>query len=265
MKRKKKKQGRNTKIGVYFFAFILGVIITSFILKGFTIVKNSRFRSDSRFNFLITNNKESSIISSLPQNHSVSVLKIEGNIENINRFAEVPLDGEVRYSLLDLKKPPPTLISDIFFALSDIKTNFTPLDLFRIFLFTKTANPGNFTVRSVSVNLDEAERDKISSLLFADPKISDERLSIEVVNATDEFGVGNRLARLITNISGNVILVSTSQKKEDKSLILYKGKKSYTLERLGKFLGLSVSEIKDQTLADITIRIGKDYKNLSNF
>lgn len=265
MKRKKKGEARNTKIGLYFFVFILGVILISLLLKGFTIIKNSKFRDDSRFNFLITNNKASQVVSFLPQNHSISVLKIEGSIKDINKFFEVPLDGEVRYDSLDLNKTPSSLAWDIFFNFKDIKTNFTPLDLFRIFLFTKTANPGNFALRSVSVNSDEATRDKISLFLFSDPKIADENLSVEVVNATDVYGVGNRLARLISNISGNVILVSTSQSKEDKSVILYKGKKSYTLERLSRLLGFHFSESKDQTLADITIHIGKDYKNLSSF
>ena len=265
MARKKKDQGKSTKIGIYFFAFILGVILISIILKGIVIVKNSKFQDDSRFNFLISNNKTNKIISFLPQNHSVSVLKVEGKVENINKLLEVPIDGEVRSSSLDLEKPVSSIVSDVFFGFKNIKTNFTVLDLFRIFLFTKTASPGNFTTKNVSANLDEAALDKISSLLFSDPKIADENLSVGIINATEEYGVGNRLARLISNISGNVVLVSTSQNMQEKSVILYKAKKSYTLKRLSKLLGFEVIENKSQSLADITIQIGKDYKNLSNF
>jgi len=265
MARKKKDQGKNTKIGIYFFVFILGIIFISLLFKGFLIVKNSKFQDDSRFNFLISNNKESEIISFLPQNHSISVLKVEGDVGNIHKFLEVPIDGEVISASLVLNKPVPSIISNIFFGFKDIKTNFTVLDLFRIFLFTKTTSPGNFTTRNVSVNLDEAARDKISLILFSDPKISDENLSVEIINATAEYRVGNRLARLITNISGNVVLVSTSQNMQEKSVILYKGKKSYTLGRLSKLLGFEVIQNKSQGLADITIQIGKDYKNLSIF
>jgi len=265
MGRKKKDQGKNTKIGVYFFIFILGIIFISLLFKGLLIVKNSKFQDDSRFNFLISNNKDSEIISFLPQNHSVSVLKIEGNLENIHKFLQVPIDGEIRSASLVLEKPISQVLSNIFFGFKDIKTNFTVLDLFRIFLFTKTTSPGNFTLRTVSANLDEAALDKISLILFSDPKIADENLSVGIVNATDEFGVGNRLARLISNISGNVVLVSTSQNMQEKSVILYKAKKSYTLKRLSKLLGFEVIENKSQSLADITIQIGKDYKNLSNF
>lgn len=265
MGRKKKDQGKNTKIGIYFFVFILGIIFISLLFKGFLIVKDSKFQDDSRFNFLISNNTESEVVSFLPQNHSISVLKVEGNVENIHKFLEIPLDGEVRSALLDLGKPVPSVISNIFFGFKNIKTNFTVLDLFRIFLFTKTTSPGNFTLRTVSANLDEAALDKISLILFSDPKIADENLSVEIINATAEYGAGNRLARLITNISGNVVLVSTSQNMQGKSVILYKGKKSYTLERLSKLLGFEVMENKSQSLADITIQIGKDYKNLSIF
>jgi len=265
MGRKKKDQGKNTKIGVYFFVFILGIIFISLLFKGFLIVKNSRFVDHSRFNFLISNNKDSEIISFLPQNHSVSVLKIEGKVENIHKFLEVPIDGDIRSASLVLNKPISQVLSDIFFGFKNIKTNFTVLDFFRIFLFTKTTSPGNFTTRNVSVNLDEPARDKISLILFSDPKISDENLSVEIINATSEYGAGNRLARLITNISGNVVLVSTSQKMQEKSVILYKGKKSYTLERLSKLLGFEVMENKSQSLADIAIQIGKDYKNRSIF
>jgi len=265
MARKKKNQGKNTKIGIYFLVFILGIIFISLLFKGFLIVKNSKFQDDSRFNFLISNNTERRIISFLPQNHSVSVLKVEGNVENIHKFLEVPLDGEIKSALLDLGKPVPLLISNIFYGFKNIKTDLTVLDLFRIFLFTKTTSPGNFTLRTVSTDSDEATLDKISLILFSDPKIADENLSVEIINATAEYGVGNRLARLITNISGNVVLVSTSQNIQEKSVILHKGKKSYTLKRLSKILGFEVMENKSQSLADITVQIGKDYKNLSIF
>ena len=265
MARKKKNNGKNTKIGVYFFAFVLGIIFISLLFKGVLVVKNSKFQDDSRFNFLISNNKESEIVSFLPQNHSVTVLKVEGKVEDIHKFLEVPLDGEIRSDLLDLGKPVPSVVSNVFFGFKNIKTNLTVIDLFRIFLFAKTTSPGNFTKRTVSANLDEATLDKSSLILFSDPKISDENLTIEIINATEEYGVGNRLARLISNISGNVVLVSTAQNIQEKSVILYKRKKSYTLKRLSNLLGFETSENKSQSLADITIQIGKDYKNLSNF
>ncbi len=265
MARKKKDQGKNTKIGIYFFVFILGVILISLILKGLVIVKNSKFQDDSRFNFLISNNKESEVVSFLPQNHSVSVLKIEGDVGNIHKFLEVPIYGEVRSASLVLNKPISQALSNIFFGFKNIKTNFTVLDFFRIFLFTKTTSPGNFTLRTVSVNLDDTTLDKISLILFSDPKIADENVSVGIINGTAEYGAGNRLARLISNMGGNVVLVSTSQSQEDKSMILYSGKKTYTLGRLEKLLGFEVIENKSQTLSDITIQIGKDYKDLSNF
>jgi len=265
MAKKKKDQGKNTKIGVYFFVFILGIIFISLLFKGLLIVKNSKFQDDSRFNFLISNNKESEIVSFLPQNHSVSVLKIEGDVGNIYKFLEVPIDGQVRSASLVLNKPIASVISNIFFGFKDVKTNFTVLDLFRIFLFTKTTTPGNFTQRTVSANLDETALDKISAISFSDPKIAVENVSVGIINATAEYGAGNRLARLISNISGNVVLVSTSQSQEDKSVILYSGKKTYTLGRLKKLLGFEVMRNKSQSLADITIQIGKNYKNFSNF
>src|SRR3989344_6760871 len=153
MPRIKKDQGRSTRIGIYFFAFILGVIFISLFFKGFLIVRNSRFQDDSRFNFLITNNKESKIVSFLPQNHSVSVLRVEGKAENIYKFLEVPVDGQIKSNLLDLNKPTSAVLSSILFDFKDIKTNLTILDLFRILLFTKTTSPGNFTQRTVSVKL----------------------------------------------------------------------------------------------------------------
>ncbi len=265
MARKKKDESKNTRVGIYFFILILGIIFISLVLKGLVIVKNSRFIDDGRFNFLISNDKENEIVSFLPQNHSISILKIDGNTENVYKFLEIPLDGEIRSSSLALNKPTSSIISDILFSFKNIKTNFTILDLFRIFVFTKTTSPDNFTLRTVSTDLDEAALDKISLTLFSDPKIADENLSIEIVNGTEEYGVGNRLARLVSNISGNVVLVSNSQNQEDKSRILYSGEKTYTVRRLERLLGFELIESRSQSLADITIRIGKNYKNLSNF
>ena len=66
---------------------------------------------------------------------------MEGNVENIHKFLEIPLDGEVRSALLDLGKPVPSVISNIFFGFKNIKTNFTVLDLFRIFYLLKPQVP----------------------------------------------------------------------------------------------------------------------------
>ena len=65
---------------------------------------------------------------------------MEGDVENIHKFLEIPLDGEVRSALLDLGKPVPSVISNIFSVLKILKQILLFL-IFLEFLFTKTTSP----------------------------------------------------------------------------------------------------------------------------
>ena len=94
-----------------------------------------------------------------------------------------------------------------------------------------------------------------------DSFIENERQTIKIINGTGVSGLGSRLARFITNMGGNVIMVATENGKEKKSYISYIDKRTYTVKRLQKILGYEVVRNKDNTLSDVTIVIGEDKLN----
>lgn len=89
-----------------------------------------------------------------------------------------------------------------------------------------------------------------------------EKISIAIVNGTGVAGLGNRIARLITNIGGNVVSVSTSDNLISDSEILYSKENNYTARRIAQILSFKINNKDNMDISDVTIFIGKN--NLSN-
>ncbi len=70
--------------------------------------------------------------------------------------------------------------------------------------------------------------------------------------------MGNWTSRLLTNLGGSVVLISTASKEEETTSIAYSGKKTYTVERLEKILGLNAVKKETGAIANIVVVIGKD-------
>ncbi|OGH23639.1 MAG: hypothetical protein A2958_02600 [Candidatus Levybacteria bacterium RIFCSPLOWO2_01_FULL_38_13] len=256
--RRKKNSSHRTLPAIIFFALIIGAIILSFVFKAFLVIKDSRFERGSRFTVFITDLKQGELISFVRENHSVSILKVKGVTGNPYRYFEIPIDAGIQVKNLDLNKTVSEITSDIIFK-KTTKKSLNLVDLLKMFLFSKTVSPQNILVREISPKIDKSSLEKILNLLFQDSEITSERPTIEVVNATQEQGVGERHARLVTNMGGNVVLVSTGERSKE-SGIYYEGKKNYTIEKLSDVLKFTLRKKKVSKIADITLVIGEDYK-----
>jgi len=269
MKRKKElNSGLNsTKIALIFFAFVFVVILASLILKGVFIVSQSRFDGQNRFTINVTNGRDLEIISFSPKSQSISVLKIDGNIKNldINRFLAIVIDGEVKnfLAIKDLKVPD--LMLKFILNYKDLKTNLTIVDVLRLYLFSKTLPIDYIYDKKISTSTDVSILDKIIPPLFMDEIIEKENVSVKIVNGTDVTGLGNRLGRLIANMGGNVVIIVSSDRPENSSTISYFGKKSYTVEKISKILGFKLNKLSKKEIADMVIVIGKDSLPKINF
>ena len=125
---------------------------------------------------------------------------------------------------------------------------------------------------SFSISKSEATRgtvgqagESIVSELFIDPTIQEEKVTIEIINATGRSGLGQRLERLLSHIGGNVIAVTTSSKRMKISSVTYFGDKTYTLSRIHLILKIPLVYTEKSQLADITIVIGDDIINTKRF
>ena len=105
--------------------------------------------------------------------------------------------------------------------------------------------------------------DELVKKYFDDSEIKKEAIKIEILNATNYPGLANQLARLVTNMGGEVISVSNSSIKYQVSSIKYQNesiKKTYTVRKLEKILKVKaeVGEI-GESRADLVIFVGEDY------
>ncbi|OGH41515.1 MAG: hypothetical protein A3H79_00025 [Candidatus Levybacteria bacterium RIFCSPLOWO2_02_FULL_36_8b] len=277
MKRKKKNVSENNlKTAFIFLTLVFFLIFISGIFKIVTLIGQSKYDGVHRFTIVISyiNNAKhlTEIISFAPDTHTLSALRIPISLKSkkeTSKLAAIPIDGFILVSNQNgqkyAKQEVDSEIQSILLSYRDIKTDLTIIDVFRIWLFSKTLSSNSVSVKDIADFPNAVIEDKILSTLFNDYTFSQEKNSIEIINAADISGLGNRVARALTNMGGNVISVSTSDKTSQTSQILYFGDKTYTVEKLGKVLGLATFQTEKQGISDVTIILGKDSANYLPF
>jgi hypothetical protein len=256
--KKKEMTLSNAKIAIVFFVFLSFIVGISLILKFTIILKNGKFDSSRSFIFSVTNGKNIEVISLSPNLKSITTFKFKDNVSSTEagRLLEIPIDGTVASGSLDLNQKIKSLSLEAIVNCNKLKTNLTILDFLRIALFVRSIPESAINTKVVGTG--GLGQDKILDNLINDPLIEKDHQTIQVVNGTSISGLGNRLAKLITNIGGNVILVMTDNNQKKKSVITYIDKKTYTIERLQKILGYEVVKDLDNAMSDVTIIIGED-------
>lgn len=175
-----------------------------------------------------------------------------------------------------------------WFGLHSVTTNLTPaekwqflfslnstrqdkfriLDLYQTNITDSRLLPDSSRVLGVNeINLDLFIRDQL-----IDQSIYHEGYSIAIYNATAHPGLAGDLARIVTNLGGNVIITSNTEKltptsavivvDPDKSII-----KSTTFERLSYLVAPNCTRFKctfddpqvDRSRAQVAIVLGEDY------
>lgn len=260
------KSGKNLKLAGLFLALVLGLIIVSVLFKFLMIVKASGFDGSHNFIVSFVGEDKTQIVSFSPQSKTLSILNIDSkyNHNDLARFLEIPIDGTIVSQSPNRNNISSTLFKSAFSFGASLK-NLTILDAFRLFLFCKTIPQNNIYERQLSPESNDTQKSTVISLSLTDAAIYQENQIIQVINASDVYGLGTRLATLITNIGGNVILVSTSDKTIQASNIVYYGKESYTVKKISNYLGISAQQSDKRGVADVIITIGKDKAGSLNF
>lgn len=204
--------------------------------------------------------------------------------DTITYFFGLPIEGFLDFSADYSRQSPAQLIDSIrknplalYSSLPYLKTDLTPFELMRLqmglskvrFDKIKHANLEKLIVLdkdklpdgTLVYTVDPLRLDGVLSDMV-DPILAKEKKTIAIFNCTDHQQLAQKAARLITNIGGNVIIVSNGQKKFKTSKIV--GEKSKTLERLAQiFDGDGKIDPKDDDLissrAQINLFLGEDY------
>lgn len=221
------------------------------------VFQNSRFDGENRFTMAV-NKKNPQIISFSPSDKSIFMLNLnEPQDRNLGRLLTVPIDSHITWDLEFRKESIGSQFFQLLLSLRDKDTNLTAIDVLRLSLFARSVPSESISEETLaSYNLSDIQ--EAISFNFIDSKMVSEKLRIEVINGTEVAGLANRLAAYISNMGGNVILISTSDKVSKESEIKYFGERRYTVSKLKGLLGFKDVKGEKKNISDVIITIGED-------
>lgn len=263
-------ESKSLKTFFVYTAIVLFFILLSLSIRGFYLLQHSRF--DGSNQIIIAFGEEeivSKVAAFVPSERAVTVVTLEGEKVAFSSLDEKLGVIPTAYVRTKGNVPLDTDISDtmraLFFNYYTVKTNLTIFDVTRLFFVSRKPALNNQEIIEMKVSSDNEKNHKLVSHLFIDDKIFSENVSIQVVNASGESGMGKQLEGVLTNLGGNVVSISTARSPEKSSKIQYFGQETYTLATLRKVLAFPVEQLEKEAIADIIIIIGEDQKNIERF
>lgn len=251
-KKRGKVKKNNLKIGIIFSVLISLLILLSLFVKVINVLQQGKYDSNYPFSLRVISGKDTAFLSVSEKEKKIDILKVAGLDKQEPLL--FPSEGEVSASSL-----PTSNVSSFFRSLlgtKKVESNLTIVDILRLYLFSRSIDSKDVTIENISKAVHA--NDKAAGSLFLDQEIVLEDKRIEVVNATGVYGVGNNVAKLLTNLGANIVFVSTADKNEKESAIYFHGEKGYTVKRLERVLGLKTLKREGESISDITVRIGQD-------
>lgn len=243
----KPKKSKNTGLGFLFIFAVLVIFGLAFILKGVSVYQKSTFDGKTNYNILLKNDAGISILSIKPSSHSLNIIQYKGNSGQFSKLG-IPVDAIISKNVNihedDVRSK----------AMSLLIGSINPIDALRIYIYINTTSANS--VKSVSLSSQDSSR---TLEIFSDPSLSSEKMTIQLVNGTGEQGIGALLAHIISNMGGNIILVSTQNKPQEDSQIISDNNKGETFKKLQKMLDLEWKKDEKAEISDIKIIIGKDF------
>lgn len=257
----------NAKIAIIFFVFLTFFVGLSIIFKMILVIRAGQFDSAKRFNLTISNNKALEVMSLSGYTKTITIFELDKNIgsKEAGALLEIPIDGFLLSSSLDLDQKPDSIFLKSILNAKSLQTNLTIIDLLKLMFFSKSISSGSINIKNISTDLTPSDLDKSVGQLVSDELIEKDNQTIQIINGTEVGGLGNRLARFLTNMGGDIIIVATSDSPRKRSVISYIDQKTYTVEKLQKVLGYPVIKAGNNEISDITIVIGEDKINSAPF
>ncbi len=256
MKNAKKEKIKSFNLALYFGLLVLLIIIISVSFKIFDVIRKSEFDGKNRFTVAVLNDKNVDVVTVSPSTGNQSGIRIEkaGSLDEIDMYS-IPVDVFVE-SDSDFSSESKSIFLKMLFNKRELDSTLNILDLFKLSIFSFGVNNENFSYQGFKLS-EENELNSVSSVEFVDEKISQDKVSIQVTNSTQTGGLGNKIAKTITNLGGNVVLVNSSKDEIEDSVIYYQ-EESYTVKKLSKVLNIKAEKHETNSIADIIVILGKD-------
>jgi LytR cell envelope-related transcriptional attenuator len=268
VKKTAQKNNKSLKTFFLYIAIVVVLVIVSLAIKGFFLIQESKVDPSHHFTLAVLHqNSVKEIVSFQPETPSVTTLVIKNsNISYYLLAKEYGIETDGYIQAVGNISPDATIFlweSIIHSALW--KSNLTLFDKIRLFFLAKNVTANNKTTESVTLANQNSAQDPVILNALSDQDIANENVSIEIINATNVTGFGQRLARVLTNSGANVVAIETAEQTQKKSTITYFGNESYTLNFVQKLLGIKARTFARQRIADIVITLGYDKINTAAF
>ncbi len=256
MRKAKKETIKSYNLALYFGLLILLIIIISVAFKTFDIVRKSEFDRKNRFTVAVLNDKNVDIITVSPQTGEQSGIRLEDakSLSAIDIYS-IPVDVFVETDS-DFSSESKSVFLKMLFNKRSLDSSLNILDLLKLSLYSFGVGGESFSYKNLSLD-EESELNKVSSNEFIDETISRDKISIQVTNSTEIGGLGNKIAKTITNLGGNVVLVNSSKDEVGESVIYYQ-EETYTVKKLSKVLNIKAIKHETNSIADIIVVLGED-------
>ncbi len=260
------KKSISKKALIVYGVLVFILILVSVIIRVISVVTTSKFDGQHHFTLALgEGDKAYGFISVEPQTSSMSILTFANNsylpFSKLNRITGVIPDGYIKVVYpIDMTSSVPSILKSLLFNWEKNYHSISFYDTLQLWFYANKISSSTVAAASMPVSSEADVYDKTAALLFTDNAIVDENLTIKIINATGQSGLGSRLERVISNLGGNVVSVETGASLEPISRIQY-GSDSYTLHKLKSLLSFRLEEMDRRSIAQIIIIIGKDKRD----
>lgn len=270
MKKTAPTESKSLKTFYLYVVFVIVLILVALLVKGFFIIRDSRFDSSHDFTLAVIQQQNvKEIVAFHPQVPSISVLVMQDTNDSYKNLAKeygITTDGYVQSgSDSNLNSEMTSFMWQSVLHTESWPSNLTIFDKIRLMLLSKGITTNNKIVEKISLHNQTPQETTTITTALTDQEIADENISVQIINATDITGFGQRFSRVLTNMGANIVDVSTSQDTQKRTTIEYFGDPSYTVKRLEKLLGVTATKITTQPIANIVVILGEDKRITTEF
>ena len=262
MKKSAQPKKNSLRTFVIFCGIVGLLIVISLSIKIVHSIQSSIY--DPRHNFVVAlhSDRYVTVYGIDPQDKEISVLHVDSHGKELEPGEDLGIAVDAIIPFEQTEKVQ--RLSDVLPGLLFHGNYLGWFDIARMILVTRGMEQSERTATELAYD-ETVVNSYTFDTLFSDEKIVQERLSIAIVNATGEAGIGRRLERVLSSVGGNVISVTTAQDTKEGSEVTYVTEKSYTQERITRLLGIQSRFTDQQSISDILIVLGRDALQSKNF
>jgi LytR cell envelope-related transcriptional attenuator len=257
-KKSKYKEGKSLKTLLLYTSLVIFAIVVSLCIKLFFIVRASKFDANHHFTVsFVEENKVKQILVCNPDTNSYVLLSGDTSVTPktlITKYFILPDATIFLPGTFSLGNDPSHNLTQVMWHFPSVKTDLTAYDLLRLYYAVKGVPPANATIEALTNQANIAP----GNSLLTDTAISNENITVQVINATDTPGLGNNVSQILSLMGANIVDVSTASTTQNNSKIQYYGNESYTVTKIAKLLQFPVSKYTTQPIANIVITLGMD-------